>query len=54
MRRRRNLFLNGGSGKFHDVASEVGGGFDAPKVGRGLAYGDFDNDGDTGSFADDE
>jgi hypothetical protein len=41
------LFLNlGGSGKFRDVAGELGGGFDAPKVGRGLAYGDFDNDGD--------
>jgi enediyne biosynthesis protein E4 len=24
----------------------VGGGFDLPKVGRGLAYGDFDRDGD--------
>jgi hypothetical protein len=40
------LFLNGGNGTFHDVASEVGGGFDQPKVGRGLAYGDFDRDGD--------
>ena len=41
-----HLFLNGGSGKFRDVAAEVGGGFDKPKVGRGLAYGDFDRDGD--------
>jgi enediyne biosynthesis protein E4 len=40
------LFLNQGGGKFQDVASEVGGGFDIPKVGRGLAYGDFDRDGD--------
>ena len=41
------LFLNqGGNGKFRDVAGELGGGFDAPKVGRGLAYGDFDRDGD--------
>jgi hypothetical protein len=40
------LFLNQGGGKFQDVASEVGGGFDTPKVGRGLAYGDFDRDGD--------
>ena len=31
---------------FRDVASEVGGGFDQPKVGRGLAYADFDRDGD--------
>ena len=40
------LFLNDGQGKFHDVASEIGGGFAQPKVGRGLAYGDFDRDGD--------
>jgi hypothetical protein len=40
------LFLNDGTGKFHDVAASVGGGFDRPKVGRGLAYGDFDRDGD--------
>ena len=40
------LFLNNGSGKFRDVAAEIGGGFDRPKVGRGLAYGDFDRDGD--------
>jgi enediyne biosynthesis protein E4 len=40
------LFLNSGDGKFQDVASEVDGGFNMPKVGRGLAYGDFDNDGD--------
>jgi enediyne biosynthesis protein E4 len=40
------LFLNDGTGKFRDVASEVGGGFDLPKVGRGLAFGDFDRDGD--------
>jgi hypothetical protein len=39
------LFLNQG-GKFQDVAGEVNGGFAAPKVGRGLAYGDFDRDGD--------
>jgi enediyne biosynthesis protein E4 len=40
------LFLNDGRGKFHDVASELGGGFSDPKVGRGLCYGDFDRDGD--------
>jgi enediyne biosynthesis protein E4 len=40
------LFLNEGGGKFRDVALEVGGGFRTPIVGRGLAYGDFDNDGD--------
>jgi hypothetical protein len=40
------LFLNDGHGKFHEVASEAGGGFNDPKVGRGIAYGDFDRDGD--------
>jgi hypothetical protein len=40
------LFLNNGKGKFLDVAAELGGGFAQPKVGRGLAYGDFDRDGD--------
>jgi enediyne biosynthesis protein E4 len=40
------LFLNDGQGRFHDVAGEVGGGFAQPKVGRGLAYADFDRDGD--------
>jgi len=40
------LFLNGGKGMFRDVGSEIGGGFSQPKVGRGLAFGDFDRDGD--------
>ncbi len=40
------LFLNQGNGSFRDVAAAVGGGFAQPKVGRGLAYGDFDRDGD--------
>lgn len=40
------LFLNDGRGRFQDVAAELGGGFSQPKVGRGLAYGDFDRDGD--------
>jgi enediyne biosynthesis protein E4 len=40
------LFLNEGSDRFRDVASEIGGGFAQPKVGRGLAIGDFDRDGD--------
>ncbi|MGA8267973.1 MAG: CRTAC1 family protein [Candidatus Acidiferrales bacterium] len=40
-----HLFLNDEKGAFHDVASEAGGGFDQPKVGRGLAYGDFNRDG---------
>ena len=40
------LFLNDGKGRFVDVAAELGEGFGQPKVGRGLAYGDFDRDGD--------
>jgi len=40
------LFLNNGRGSFRDVAAEAGGGFDQPRVGRGLAYADFDRDGD--------
>ena len=40
------LFLNDSKGGFHDVAAEVGGSFDQPKVGRGLAFGDIDRDGD--------
>jgi enediyne biosynthesis protein E4 len=40
-----HLFLNQG-GKFQDVAANVNDGFAQPKVGRGLAYGDFDRDGD--------
>jgi hypothetical protein len=41
-----HLFLNDGKGGFRDVAVDVGGGFAEPRVGRGLAYGDFDRDGD--------
>jgi enediyne biosynthesis protein E4 len=40
------LFLNDGDGRFHDVATQVGPDFAAPRVGRGLACGDFDRDGD--------
>ncbi len=41
-----HLFLNTGGGNFRDVAAEAGTAFAAPKVARGAAYGDFDNDGD--------
>jgi hypothetical protein len=41
-----HLFLNDGKGSFHDVAAQIGAGFASPKVARGLAYGDFDRDGD--------
>jgi enediyne biosynthesis protein E4 len=44
-----HLFLNSGprsNRTFRDIAGQVGGGFAAPKVARGAAYGDFDRDGD--------
>jgi hypothetical protein len=40
------LFMNDGKGIFREAGNEAGGGFSQPKVGRGLAYGDFDRDGD--------
>lgn len=40
------LFLNQGAGKFRDATNDVGPDFSQPKVGRGLAYADFDRDGD--------
>jgi hypothetical protein len=41
-----HLFLNQGKNKFRDVAALAGPAFSQPKVARGLAYGDFDRDGD--------
>lgn len=40
------LFLNNGHGQFRDFGSAAGDDFKQPKVGRGLAYADFDRDGD--------
>ena len=40
------LFLNQGDGTFRDRTADVGSGFATPRVGRGLACGDFDRDGD--------
>jgi enediyne biosynthesis protein E4 len=40
------LFLNRGDGRFQEVASLAGAAFAEPKVGRGLACGDIDGDGD--------
>jgi hypothetical protein len=40
------LFLNQGGGAFRDASGLVGSGFATPRVGRGLACGDFDRDGD--------
>lgn len=41
-----NLLVNDGTGKFRDVAAEAGAAFAAPKIGRAVALGDFDRDGD--------
>jgi hypothetical protein len=41
-----HLFRNLGQGKFSDMASTAGAEFAAPKVARGAAYADIDNDGD--------
>ena len=41
-----HLFLNDGHDTFRDVASAAGDAFATPRVGRGLACGDFDRDGD--------
>ena len=41
-----HLFVNLGQGAFRDLAAETGAAFARPKVGRGLACGDFDRDGD--------
>jgi enediyne biosynthesis protein E4 len=43
---RPQLFLNQGGFRFRDASGAVGGGFAQPRVGRGLAVGDFDRDGD--------
>lgn len=40
------LFLNSGGGRFREASAGVGPDFQRPLVGRALATGDFDNDGD--------
>jgi hypothetical protein len=41
-----HLFLNQGNGTFKDGALDAGRQFAQPRVGRGVAYADFDRDGD--------
>jgi hypothetical protein len=41
-----HLFINQGDGTFQDRASGAGSEFVRPRVGRGLAFGDIDGDGD--------
>jgi len=40
------LFRNEGDGRFRETSSQAGPPFQKPVVGRGAAYGDYDNDGD--------
>ena len=40
-----HLFRNLGGGKFQEVTAQVGAAFASPKVARGAAYADIDNDG---------
>ena len=40
-----HLFRNLGAGKFQEVTDSMGSAFAAPKVARGAAYADIDNDG---------
>ena len=40
-----HLFRNLGNGKFDEVTSKMGAGFASPKVARGAAYADINNDG---------
>ncbi len=45
-RQKNSLLENAGKGVFADVSDKAGAGFDIALVSRGLAVGDFDNDGD--------
>jgi len=40
-----HLFRNNGKGKFEEVTKSLGLAFTTPRVGRGAAYADFNNDG---------
>ena len=44
------LFINTGEGTFVDVSEQSGEYFSIKRVGRGTAFGDYDNDGDTDIF----
>jgi hypothetical protein len=46
-KQRKQLLRNLGTGRFEDVGAAAGSVFERPAVGRGAAFGDLDNDGDT-------
>ncbi len=41
-----SLYINRGDGTFVNASAQAGADFQAPLVGRGVAFGDYDNDGD--------
>jgi hypothetical protein len=45
-RQPRVLYRNLGNGRFRDVSASAGAAIRIPNLGRGCAFGDFDNDGD--------
>jgi hypothetical protein len=47
LHQRRQLFQNRRNGRFEDVSERAGKVFQMSEVGRGAAFGDVDNDGDT-------
>lgn len=46
LHQRKLLFRNAGGGRFENVSDEAGEAFSLSEVGRGVAVGDIDNDGD--------
>ncbi len=47
LQQRRQLFRNLGQGRFEEITDRAGRAFSTEDVGRGAAFGDLDNDGDT-------
>jgi hypothetical protein len=47
LQQRRQLFRNAGKGRFEEITNRAGEAFTREEVGRGAAFGDLDNDGDT-------
>jgi hypothetical protein len=47
LRMKNQLFHNTGKGRFVDASRQGGAAFDRAEIGRGAAFGDIDNDGDT-------
>ena len=47
LQQRKQLFRNSGAGQFEDITGRAGPVFHMAEVGRGVAFGDIDNDGDT-------